>query len=252
MTDIQPLQLSFTVRGFDCGYGGPLRPLALADMLQEAASVHAVRLGVGADDMSAQGRTWMLSRLDIRVLRQPREGETILVRTWPAGFERLFAVRDFEIEGDEGQPIVVASYAYLVVDIAARRPLRAQNAVGTDLAVSRPRALPDARFTLDGFPAEDEFSPSFTERAAPRHIDHNGHVNNAHLLAWLCDAVPPAARGRGQLAGLRAEFRQEVLLGEDIVAMSAPMPGPEGGGIRHACLLSGNGGVRAAAETAWR
>jgi hypothetical protein len=36
-----PLETIYKVRGYDCGYGGPLRPLALANYLQEAAADHA-------------------------------------------------------------------------------------------------------------------------------------------------------------------------------------------------------------------
>ncbi|TFG83188.1 MAG: hypothetical protein E4H20_06085 [Spirochaetales bacterium] len=249
MSTIVPLELPFLVRGYDCGYGGPLRPLALANMLQEAAGEHAFQLGVGADAMAARGLTWMLSRLDIRVDREPRESERLVVRTWPAGFEKLFAVRDFEVVGEgSDKPIIRASYAYLVVDVEARRPLRPQNAVDPDLASPRPRAMPDAIFTVPR--SEAPFVEAYREIAGERHIDHNGHVNNAHLIAWICDASPASERANGHLAALRMEFSQEALLGDELCTVWAPLPASETG-TRQACELRRGTDACARAEVTW-
>ncbi len=252
MNAIEPLELDFSVRGFDCGYGGAYRPLALANMLQEAASVHADKLGWGAAAMGALNRTWMLSRIDLRLEAEPKEGETLIVRTWPAGFEKLFALRDFEVESRDTKAVVArASYAYLVVDLAARRPIRAQNAIDPKLICGRPRSLADARYSC----AKPGDSAAWKERcsliAMDRHIDHNGHVNNAHLIAWLCDAPPADERAAGRLAALRVEFAQEALLDDSLTLAWAPLA-PDGAAASQACELRRGTDVCARAEIAWR
>jgi acyl-ACP thioesterase len=246
------MELPFTVHGYDCGYGGPFRPLALANLFQEAAAINANTLGFGAVDMGSRNQTWMLSRLDIRVDREPREGEHVTVRTWPAGFERLFALRDFELIGDNSaQPIARASYAYLVIDLEARRPLRPQNAIDSALICDRPHALADARFAVEK-PGEGViWIDSFPVTAMERHIDHNGHVNNAHLIAWLCDAPPTVQRSRGQLAGLRVEFAQEVLQGDTLQAVWTALP-PLAGNPRQLCELRRGQDICARCEVTWR
>jgi len=50
---IKPLEIHYEVRGYDCGYGGPLKPFALANFFQETAGVHATVLGIGMEDMWA-------------------------------------------------------------------------------------------------------------------------------------------------------------------------------------------------------
>jgi acyl-ACP thioesterase len=246
---ISALELSFTIRGFDCGYGGPLRVLSLADMLQEAAGVHAESLGWGKDAMGESSRTWMMSRSDTRVYRSPREGETVIVRTWPSGIQRLFALRDFQIEAEDGEVLAAASYAYLIIDINARRPLRPEGILSTDLISDRPRSLPDARYTAEK--PEAPWSESFNETASSRHIDHNGHVNNAHLYSWLCDAPPPDARGTGTLCAMNVEFAQEVLLGDTVQAVWAPLPARDSL-VRHTVELRRGGETCVRAELAWR
>ncbi|MDA8425198.1 MAG: thioesterase, partial [Treponema sp.] len=212
----QPFSLEYAIRGFECGYGGPLKTLPLMNLLQEAAGEHADRLGWGVDDLMAAGRTWMLSRLDLRVARLPRSGERVSVSTWPAGVERLFALRDFVMRGPEGEFLVGAVYAYLIVDLAARRPLRPERVFGPEFPKG-PDPHPVADFSF-AVPEAGAMEESYALRACPRHLDNNGHVNNAYIVDWLVDAVPGPERSGGALRALRVEFDAEALEGDDLRA----------------------------------
>ncbi|HCM25839.1 MAG: hypothetical protein A2Z99_13450 [Treponema sp. GWB1_62_6] len=245
---VQAFESRFSIRGFDCGYGGPLRILALADLLQEAAYAHAEELRFGKDSMGESGRTWMMSRADLRVYRSPREGETVTVRTWPASTERLFALRDFQMEDERGALLAAASYAYLIIDIAARRPLRPEGILPPELRADRPRALAEPRYAAER--PEAAWTEAFAETAGMRHLDHNGHVNNAHLIAWLCDAPPSACRGTGLPAELHVEFAQEVLPGAVLTVSWAPLP-PCDGLVRYAAELRRGDEICARADMAW-
>jgi medium-chain acyl-[acyl-carrier-protein] hydrolase len=234
MNDALVSTIDFDVRGFDCGYGGFLRAFALVNFLQEAAGENATRLGFGMDELRAAGRTWMLSRLDLRVDELPRDGERVRVRTWPAGTRKLFALRDLALLGSDGRSLVRAVYAYLIVDIAARRPLRPESVFGPDAPdPGEPHPVPDYAFDI---PPAVQLQTSFAQRVGSRHIDHNGHANNAHIINWLVDASAapgpggPGA-GEGRLAALRVEFLAEALEGEVLEAgrgsPAVPVLGPE-------------------------
>ncbi|MGO8695307.1 MAG: acyl-[acyl-carrier-protein] thioesterase [Rectinemataceae bacterium] len=248
-----PFSLEYGIRGFDCGYGGPLRVLPLLNLIQEAAGAHADRLGWGVDDLMAQGRTWMLSRLDIRIEGLPRAGDRVEVATWPAGAERLFALRDFVIRSSDGRVLVGAVYAYLIVDLAARRPLRPERVFGPEFPKGPdPHPIADFSFTV---PEASSMELSFPLRACPRHMDNNGHVNNAHIADWLADAVPRAVRAEGGLRALRVEFSAEALEGDDIRALwGRPPSGPESigdPGIQVVSELRRGEEIVARARTEW-
>jgi medium-chain acyl-[acyl-carrier-protein] hydrolase len=225
MSDAHPSTLEFDVRGYDCGYGGPLGAFSLANFLQEAAGVNADALGFGMEAMDARKWTWMLSRLDVRIDGLPRAGERVSVLTWPAEIRKLFALRDFVMRGSDGRSLVRAVYAYLVVDLAARRPLRPASVFGENPpSVAEAHPVPDFAFDI---PASLDARPSFAQSVCARHIDHNGHANNAHIINWLVDAstgaVPQAApsspgRDAGTLSALRVEFLAEALEGDELAA----------------------------------
>ncbi|MGB9684964.1 MAG: acyl-[acyl-carrier-protein] thioesterase [Rectinema subterraneum] len=240
---IQPMELQYVVRGYDCGYGGPLKPFALANFFQEAAGAHALALGIGMEDMWAKGLTWMLARIDIRIERLPPEGQTVVVRTWPVGTKRLFAQRCIELVDSSGVKCAGAMYEYIVVDIKTRHAMRPERTLPIDLRTDIPWPFPDLEPGIDNaafaalaqalqsanfeqheeadipsadFIAAQGFMPAFSIEARARHIDHNGHVNNAHFINWLCDAVPMPSGAH--LSRIKIDFVHEILKGEHVHA----------------------------------
>lgn len=203
----EPLEMDYVVRGFDCGYGGPLRPFALANFFQEAAGAHAAMLGIGMEDLWRKGLTWMLARIDIRIARLPEHGAKVRVRTWPAGTRRLFALRCLELEDEREHRLAGALYEYVIVDMNTRRPVRPERHLSPDLKADRAWPYADLapgveeepflEFGRENLAAGQGFELAFEIEARGRHIDHNGHVNNAHFVNWLCDAVPGAEDGTG-------------------------------------------------------
>jgi hypothetical protein len=131
------------------------------------------------------------------------------------------------MRGADGRSLVRAVYAYLVVDMAARRPLRPESVFGSESPdAGEPHPVGGFGF---GIPAAVDMTPSFAQIVRGRHIDHNGHANNAHLLNWLVDA----AEGGGdlsapnpELSALRVEFLAEALAGDELNAAHGPPSTP--------------------------
>jgi acyl-ACP thioesterase len=237
---VQPLEIRYEVRGYDCGYGGPLTPFALANFFQEAAGAQASQIGIGMEDMWAKGLTWMLSRIDIRIESMPQAGQTVIARTWPSGTRRLFAQRCLElVDPPSGEKYAGAMYEYIVVDVRTRRLMRPERTLPVDLSTDYPWPFEDLSPGIDdpSFEALSQhgvegggeaaprkpntaaaggFSLSFAIEARARHIDHNGHVNNAHFINWLCDAVPLQQGQR--LRRIKVDFVHEILKGEKVQA----------------------------------
>lgn len=216
MAVVTPYSLERAVREEDCGDGGTLGLRPLVGLFHDAAWHHAASLGFGVGHLQQAGRTWMLSRLEVRLDDPPRPGDRVVVETWPSGLERLFAMRDFALRAADGRVLARGIYAYLIVDVAGRRPVRPDRHARGDWPTSElPHAIPD--FSLK-VPRSEGLEPAFRERAAARHLDDNGHVNNIHLIGWLTEAVPRGLRGAGTPALVRVEFLREILEGEALEA----------------------------------
>ena len=46
----------------------------------------------------------------------PLWGETIIVKTWPRGTDKLFALRDYEVRYPDGRSIALATSSWLIID----------------------------------------------------------------------------------------------------------------------------------------
>jgi hypothetical protein len=87
-----------------------------------------------------------------------------------------------------------------------------------------PEGLPIPDYSFD-IPGAEASVVSFTQRVRGRHIDYNGHANNAHLINWLVDAAMPEGQRR-ELFSLRVEFAAEALEGDELDATYGPADGP--------------------------
>jgi medium-chain acyl-[acyl-carrier-protein] hydrolase len=234
------------VRAYEVGADGWATPLALANWMQEAAGNHATALGWAVDQLAPKGLTWVLSRLHVRVDGYPRWRESVTVETWPAGVERLYALREFRVKVDGDRPCAFGTSGWLLLNVASRRPVRPPQAI-SDIAAACPGRVLD-----DGFPKLPEPARADAQRAFDARffeIDLNRHVNNVAVIAWLLEAVPDDLLQRGSLAALELEFRAEAQAGDEVVAEI------ERGGdcvCLHRVVRRSDGREVARARTTWR
>lgn len=200
---------------------------AAFDYFQEAARRHAEALGVGQEPMVQAGQGWVLSRMSVLVERRPRQGELITVSTWPRGWEKLFALRDFEIRDESGKPIVRARSCWLILGLGSRRPLRPQGTM-EKLPLNEGRdALPGGGGGLA--PLENPLRAG-DRIAAYSDIDYNGHVNNARYVQWVQDIADPAALVQAKTLRLDINYLSEVKIRDTIELWTATLPAESGAG----------------------
>ncbi|MFP3043440.1 thioesterase [Treponema primitia] len=204
---------------------GHLSMAAAFDYFQEAAIRHAEALGVGRAPMMELRQGWVLSRMSVLMERRPRQEEQITVRTWPRGWEKLFAIRDFDILDGAGIPIVRARSCWLIVDIDKRRPLRPQATMEKLPLNDGLNSLADGGTGLEAREAEGYHPEKLGERrAAYSDIDFNGHMNNARYVQWIQDITAPDTLIRAKTMRLDINYLNEIKLGETLEIRTTPLP----------------------------
>jgi acyl-ACP thioesterase len=218
-------QETVTVRFGQVDRSGRVTPAAVFEYFQEAAINHAEDLGVGREALGALRQGWVLSRMSVVVAERPRWRDTVTVRSWPRGADRLFAVRDYDICGSGGSVAARGRAGWLVLDLDRRRPLRPQAMVD--------RLPPnDGRDALTGSPVGLEARPGLTrvgERTARySDLDYNGHMNNTRYISWLQDLAEPDLLENAGRFRLDINYLAEVKHGEPVELWSGlvDQPGP--------------------------
>jgi acyl-ACP thioesterase len=203
------------------------------DFFQDAAIDHAEALGLGRQAMARTGQAWVLSRISVLMERRPRFGEIVTVRSWPRGWEKLFALRDYDIRDQSDTPIVRGRSSWIILDIEKRRPLRPQ-AIMDSLPLNQGLdALPGGG---GGLEARENLTRAGERRAAYSDIDYNGHVNNTRYIQWIQDITEPEVLEGAEQIRLDINYLSEVKPGEQTALWTGPIvPGcPAEAGVARA------------------
>ena len=226
----------YEVRGTDTDQRDRLHMHALFSMMQEAAALHAERLGFGAQQFDPQGITWVLLRVSVRMDSFPAWKERFTIETWPSGTDRLYGLRDFRFFREDGTPAGAATTTWLVVDTATRRPRRfvppaAEGQTTATGATEASDAPPDRSLAFDA-PKVDADDTMAATAPVLRHvcrasdIDRNLHVNNTRYIAWCLDALQTAVGDPDPVVGIDMNYLSELRLSEEaLLTVGTPSDG---------------------------
>ena len=195
---------------------------AILCFFQEAAISHAENLGVGREALSDAGQVWILSRMSVQVDRRPGYGETVIVRTWPRGGEKIFALRDFDIRDRQNNTAVRARSCWLIIDMEKRLPIRPR-------AIVEKLPLNEGMDALSGAAGLKEclfLRKTAEHRASYTDVDYNGHVNNVSYIRWIEDALDSALLEKAARMRLDINYMNEILPGETTGIWSARIEAP--------------------------
>jgi medium-chain acyl-[acyl-carrier-protein] hydrolase len=210
---------TFGVHTYEVDAFGTVAIAALSGYLQEVAGQHATALGVGLDVLMPRGLTWVLARQRIENPVPIVVGDRLEIETWPAGIDRLAALRDFVVRRADGTEVARATTQWFVLDLESRRPVK-------------PAEVLDPRFQRELLPPILPLAPGklpelrsweFQKRFHVRYgdIDVNMHVTNTSYPTWAQEVVPREVFRGQRLASVEVQFLAEAHYGSAILSRLA-------------------------------
>ena len=206
------LSQDHTITCYEADANQLMRPTAMLDLMQEAANVNASTLGFGYDEMINSNTAWVLSRTHVKFIDTPKWRQEVNLKTWHKGVSKLFHLRDFILSDKEGNPMVLATTSWLIIDMNTRRLVR-----NSDLALS------DTAMDAIEAPADKVVIPVDIEPELVRkhpvtwsEVDTNGHVNNVKYVVWAIDAVKAEDVQERPLKELLINYDAEVMPGDTV------------------------------------
>jgi acyl-ACP thioesterase len=238
----------FRVRFYEAEPTGRVAIPAICRYLQEAADCHCRTLGLSLSELREVGRMWVIVRLALQLFAVPQVGDSVVVETWPTSrMDGFRAYRDFRLRGGDGTLLGEAASLWLMLDAKTRRPARMPESVleGRHPLFVTPKPVESLALV------EPQVAMSQQQvRVRWRDLDVNGHANNVCYVDWALETVPMAIRQQMQLSGLDIQFRNEVLIDQDVICVCEQTGTPERPSFRHK-LTSSDGLVLAVAKTDW-
>ena len=178
----------FEVETFQVDYTGGLSFGFLANKMLITAGNHANERGFGKERLSADGKTWVLSRLAIEIDEYPNEGDTYYVETWVEGVNRLFTSRNFRVLGHDGRVLGHARSTWALIDVVTRQPADLTTLYDGELAAyscDEPCPIQGVgRTRVKATEPTGEFMPLYCD------IDYNGHLNSVKYIEHMLNELP--------------------------------------------------------------
>jgi medium-chain acyl-[acyl-carrier-protein] hydrolase len=184
--ELMQFEKEYRIHVYETGPDGKLNLFSLFNYLQDIASDHAIRLGFGRDDLMRENRFWVLSRIYAEICLLPKWEDSIIVKTWPNGTDKLFALRNFDVSFSDGRHIASATSSWLILDRTTRKVQRPDNILSKFYSDLHPNQSP-IRYASKLEPPAEESKKSQLYRIKVSDLDLNLHTNNVKYLTWVSD-----------------------------------------------------------------
>ncbi len=232
-------EADFEIRSYDVDANCTAHLAVFCRFMQEAAYLHAEHFGLGHTHLSAQHMAWVLTRMRLEILRLPKWGEAVLLRTWPSGRDRLFYYRDFEFTDAAGEVILLASTAWFIIDSEKR--VRITPAWWTNSGLPIGPKVFEAKLA--------RLKPCGCEAGTPMRVnygdlDQNGHVSNIRYVEWIMNNLPLEFHQSHVIQSLEVNFLSEAVYGREVSVCERQ----DGSSIHHGITADGSDLFRARTE----
>ncbi len=201
----------YYLRASDFDKFNQIKPSAVLDLFQDAAGQHAIEIGVGYEEMIKRSYLWVLTKIKFKIISQPSSYQNVIVKTWPLAPNRINYRREYCIENEKGEQLIIGTSEWVVIDSEKRRFL----------------SVPNLYPFSDDFHQEIMFEgklgkvSDFEAQATPRivnagfsELDINNHVNNTKYANYILDAINP--QKSDVLDTFQIDYRKEVTQGTEL------------------------------------
>ena len=202
----------FTIRTSECGADGKIRIASLMQYLQEAAALHAEQLGFGFERLGQMNSYWVLSNFGLEIIRLPVWREQVAIRTWPSGYNRVIASREFVGRDQANRELFKAGSEWMILDKQKNRPKNLFR-LDLDLPKTGEKALSDE---LNRLRLSEGYQKVERVRVPYSSIDLNRHVNNTEYVRWGLDALRRAFTVEGDVHWMQVSYLSEVFEGDEL------------------------------------
>ncbi len=187
-----------------------ITPSRLLYWIQEISGHHATSLGCGRAVLEEKDLFWAIIRNKLEILRLPKAGEEIRLRTWPMPTTRSAYPRATEGYDRDGNVVFRCVSLWVMMRFSDRAMVLPKhtgvNVPGITLGAELP--FPGS---LPQIPMENPKSRQVQEED----LDINRHMNNCRYLDWAEDLFPESKK-LSQGCRWTVCYLSEARLGDDL------------------------------------
>ena len=189
-----------------------LKLASLLGLLQDVAIDGAESIGVGTSVTFPKGLLWVISRMEIDVIKMPKYQQKVTIFTYPGKTIGCFYPRHFFVKDVSGEIIVRASSIWALIHQDDRHIEMKDMFPGIPYE-SEPGELgrPKKLLPLKDAPVLEERRIRYSD------VDLNGHLNNTKYAEMIEDLLSGEEHARRKLVHVVLNYERELHEGVSIV-----------------------------------
>lgn len=207
------LKEEYEVEIDDIDFSSHMSLMGIAKYMQNIAAHHATELGFDYYKDGIEPKYyWVLSRVKYVLHKSIKWQDQFSLTTYPGGCDKLFAVRLFDIEDENNQPIGHIIGDYILIDTEKKRPTR---------ITDKEPIFEILNFKYEGEKLDKLAPPENIigrERRKARYceIDVNGHMNNTQYIKWILDMLPLETHKEKEIETLQINYNTSVMYQDEV------------------------------------
>lgn len=212
-----------TIKSYQTNQYGQASIASLFDILIEAAWAHAQVMDWGYDSLKSNNLFWVLSRMYFQVEKYPAWQDQVILNTWSAGTDGIYAYREYILENEKGEILLKASSAWLILDMESHKIFRLSEFRATFPKLVDSKACRNPkRIKPDIHPENLNYFPVlFSE------LDINKHFNSVKYVERVLDDFGIDFLNSHEPAELEVNYLKEGQAGDRIAVTRTPLAGSE-------------------------
>jgi acyl-ACP thioesterase len=214
--ELLQFEKEYRVHVYETRPDGKLNLYSLFNYMQDIASDHAIKLGFGRDDLMRDNRFWVLSRIYAVINKWPLWKDSIIIKTWPNGTDKLFALRNYEVKYRDGSHIASGTSSWLILDRTTKKIQRPDSILSKYNPDLRTENSP-VRYASKIDPAAENGRVSPLFRIKVSDLDVNLHTNNVMYLKWVSDSYDLGFIMNNDPQSAEINYLAESMFDEEII-----------------------------------
>ena len=203
----------------DIGKNNFIKNRSILEMFENIGGYHSDLVGYGANDIERNQLVWILLGWKLQVIKRPRYGQTIHVKTWGRDATKAFTYRDFEMYDDKHELCAIATSKWTLVNLATGKLTRLKDEIMSKYELETNSTFENRE--LDKMEIPVTFTNKIEYTVTRRDIDINGHMHNLYYLDIAYEALPEAVYQARPYDHVQIQYKKEIKLGETVTCQYA-------------------------------
>ncbi len=205
----------------DIGKDNFIKNRAILEMLEDIGAYHSDLAGYGAKDIEKTNVVWILAGWKLDVIKRPKYGQKIHIKTWGRDMSKAVTYRDFELYSNNNELCAIATSKWVLVSTKTGKITKITEEIAHKYMPEDKSVYDKKEIEKIDLPEESEYTKKIKYAVNRRDIDINGHMHNLYYLDLAYEALPEEVYNQRPYDSVQIQYKKEIKYGENVICKYA-------------------------------